>query len=192
MNSASAQGGTGSQNAVGAAVDSGAGAEVGTGVGADADAGPGTPDRVGYRETLRAPASWWFLAFLFGLSLGIIPLPMAGPWWALLSLVVGTLLSFWAVAAYGRVVIQVTGTTLKAGPATLPASALGAAVTLDAERARALRTYEADPRAFLLLRSYVMTAVRVEIADPADPTPYLYLSTRRPKELAAAVNALTR
>lgn len=192
MNSASAQDGTGSQNAVSTAVgpeaDTAAVAEVGTG----ADTVPGTRDRVGYQETLRAPASWWFLAFLFGLSLGIIPLPIAGPWWALLSLVVGTLLSFWAVAAYGRVVIQVTGATLKAGPATLPASALGAAVTLDAERARALRTFEADPRAFLLLRSYVTTAVRVEIADPADPTPYLYLSTRRPKELAAAVNALTR
>jgi hypothetical protein len=180
MNSASSQGGIGSQDAVGAAV------------GASAGAGPGTRDRVGYHETLRAPASWWVIAFLFGLSLGIVPLPIAGPWWALLSLVVGTLLSFWAVVAYGRVAIQVTGAALKAGPATLPASALGAAVTLDAERARALRTYEADPRAFLLLRSYVSTAVRVEIADPADPTPYLYLSTRRPKELAAAVNALTR
>jgi hypothetical protein len=96
------------------------------------------------------------------------------------------------LAAYGRLAIHVTGTALEAGPATLPASALGAAIALDAERARALRTYEADPRAFLLLRSYVSTAVRVEVADPADPTPYLYLSTRRPKELAAAVNALTR
>ena len=145
-----------------------------------------------YAETLRAPASWWLLAFLFGLSFGLIPLPIAGPWWALLSLVAVTLLSGWAVAAYGRVAIRVTGAALEAGPATLPASALGPAIALDAERARALRTYEADPRAFLLLRSYVSTAVRVEVADPADPTPYLYLSSRRPKELAAAVNALTR
>jgi hypothetical protein len=39
-------------------------------------------------------------------------------------------------------------------------------------------------RAFMLLRGYVPTAVRVEVSDPDDPTPYLYLSTRRPEQLA--------
>ena len=145
-----------------------------------------------YHETLRAPVSWWVIAFMFGLSLGIIPLPVAGPWWALLGLVGGTALSFWVVVAYGHVEIHVSGAELKAGRATLPAAALGPADALDGEGARALRTYEADPRAFLLLRSYVSTAVRVEVDDPADPTPYLYLSSRRPEQLAAAVNALPR
>lgn len=145
-----------------------------------------------YREKLRAPVSYWVIAFLFGLSLGIILL-VEGPWWSLIGLVGGTALGGWAVLAYGRPVIEVLPDgTLKAGSAVLPASALGPALALDAERARALRTYEADPRAFLLLRSYIPTAVRVEIADPADPTPYLYLSTRRPKRLAAVVNALPR
>ena len=151
----------------------------------------GSPD-VRYREKLRAPMSYWFIGFLFGLSLAIIML-VVSPWWSLVALVAGTALSEWAVVAYGGKVIEVSADgTLKAGSATLPASALGPALALDAERARALRSYEADPRAFLLLRSYVTTAVRVEVSDPADPTPYLYLSTRRPKELAAAVNALTR
>ncbi|HEV2344434.1 MAG TPA: DUF3093 domain-containing protein [Actinocrinis sp.] len=146
----------------------------------------------GYRETLRAPLSYWLIAFLFGLSIAIILLVMS-PWWSLAGLVLVTALGGWAVVAYGRPVIEVLSDgTLKAGPATLPASALGAALALDAEHARALRTYEADPRAFLLLRSYIPTAVRVEIADPADPTPYLYLSSRRPTQLAAVVNALPR
>jgi Protein of unknown function (DUF3093) len=146
----------------------------------------------GYRERLRAPLSYWLISFLFGLSIGIILL-VQSPWWSLIGLVGGTALSWWAVVAYGSPVIEVLPDgTLKAGSATLPASALGTAVALDAERARALRTYEADPRAFLLLRSYIPTAVRVEIADPADPTPYLYLSSRRPKRLAAVVNALPR
>jgi DUF3093 family protein len=39
-----------------------------------------------------------------------------------------------------------------------------------------------------LLRSYVPTAVRVDVTDPADPTPYLYLSTRRPEKLAKALS----
>lgn len=149
-------------------------------------------DRIRYREKLRAPLSYWFIGFLFGLSLAIIVL-VVSPWWSLVALVAGTALSEWAVVAYGGKVIEVSADgTLKAGSATLPASALGPALALDAERARALRSYEADPRAFLLLRSYIPTAVRVEIADPADPTPYLYLSSRRPKQLAAVVNALPR
>jgi hypothetical protein len=146
----------------------------------------------GYREKLHAPPSYWLIAFLFGLSLGIILL-VESPWWSLIGLLGGTALGGWAVMAYGRPVIEVLPDgTLKAGSAMLPASALGPALALDAEHARALRTYEADPRAFLLLRSYIPTAVRVEIADPADPTPYLYLSSRRPKQLAAVVNALPR
>lgn len=152
----------------------------------------GAEQAPGYREQLRAPLSYWLIAFLFGVSLGIILLVMS-PWWSLAGIVGGTALGGWAVAAYGRPVIEVLPEgTLKAGSAVLPASALGPAVALDAERARALRTYEADPRAFLLLRSYIPTAVRVEIADPADPTPYLYLSSRKPKRLAAVVNALPR
>lgn len=152
----------------------------------------GAEQATGYRERLHAPWSYWLIAFLFGLSLGIILL-VEGPWWSLIGLVAGTAMGGWTVVAYGRPVIEVLPDgTLKAGSAMLPASALGSALALDAERARALRTYEADPRAFLLLRSYIPTAVRVDIADPADPTPYLYLSSRRPKRLAAVVNALPR
>jgi hypothetical protein len=147
---------------------------------------------VRYREQLRAPLSYWFLGLLFGLSLAIIVL-VVSPWWSLTALVAGTALSEWAVVAYGRPVIEIRADgTLQAGSAALPAVALGAAQPLDRERARALRTYEADPRAFMLLRSYIPTAVRVDVVDPADPTPYLYLSSRRPKQLAAAVNALSR
>jgi hypothetical protein len=148
-------------------------------------------DETVYREALRAPVSWWVIAFLGGLSLAIILL-VVSPWWSLAGLVGGAAACGWAVAAYGRIVIEVRGGVLKAGNATLPASALGAALALDADRARALRTYEADSRAFLLLRSYVSTAVRVEVSDPTDPTPYLYLSSRRPVQLTAAINALTR
>lgn len=61
---------------------------------------------------------------------------------------------------------------------------------LDAEEARAWRTYKADARAFMLLRGYVETAVRVEVTDPDDPTPYVYLSTRNPQGLAAALSTI--
>jgi hypothetical protein len=78
---------------------------------------------------------------------------------------------------------------LEAGTARLPLTALGAATALDAEAARRLRTTEADARAFMLLRGYVRTAVRVDVTDPEDPTPYLYLSTRRPDKLVKVLSA---
>jgi hypothetical protein len=138
-----------------------------------------------YREQLRAPASWYFIGFLFGLALACIFL-WFGPWQSLAGLVGGTLLSGWVVASYGRAGVELSGGTLKAGPAALPLSALGEARALSAEQARALQRHEADPRAFMLLRSYVKTAVRVEVVDPQDPHPYLYLSSRHPERLAAA------
>jgi hypothetical protein len=44
----------------------------------------------------------------------------------------------------------------------------------------------------MLLRSYVPTALKVEVTDPADPTPYVYLSTRSPQRLADALAAGAR
>jgi hypothetical protein len=42
----------------------------------------------------------------------------------------------------------------------------------------------------MLLRSYVPTALKVEVTDPDDPTPYIYVSTRSPERLAAALEAV--
>ncbi|GAA2952552.1 hypothetical protein GCM10011428_85390 [Streptomyces violaceus] len=79
------------------------------------------------------------------------------------------------------------GDALIAGEAKIPLAALGEAEILDAEETRAWRTHKADPRAFMLLRAYIPTALRVEVTDPEDPTPYLYLSTREPERLAEAL-----
>jgi hypothetical protein len=68
--------------------------------------------------------------------------------------------------------------------------ALGEATVLDADEAIAWRRHKADPRAFMLLRAYIPTALKVEITDPSDPTPYVYLSTRSPQRLASALDAV--
>jgi hypothetical protein len=59
---------------------------------------------------------------------------------------------------------------------------------LDAEAARRAAGVEADARAYLLLRPYLTRAVRVQVVDPADPTPYWLVSTRRPRTLAAVLS----
>ncbi|MFF9364646.1 DUF3093 domain-containing protein [Streptomyces griseoluteus] len=139
-----------------------------------------------YEERLTAPRSWWLISVLVGVSFALILLPF-GTLPLLGGLVGGTAVAAVMASAYGSPRIRVVGDALIAGDARIPVSALGAAEVLDAEEARAWRTYKADVRAFLLLRAYIPTALRVEVTDPEDPTPYLYLSTREPEKLAAAI-----
>ncbi|MGW0769613.1 DUF3093 domain-containing protein [Streptomyces sp. NPDC002676] len=141
-----------------------------------------------YEERLTAPRSWWVISFLVGLSLALILLPY-GTLPMLGGLAGGTAAAAVAASSYGSLRIRVVGGSLIAGEAKIPVSALGGSEILDPEEARAWRTYKADTRAFLLLRSYIPTALRVEVTDPQDPTPYLYLSTREPERLAAAIEA---
>ncbi|MFD3839389.1 DUF3093 domain-containing protein [Streptomyces sp. NPDC058642] len=139
-----------------------------------------------YEERLTAPRSWWLISFLVGVSCALILLPF-GTLPLLGGLVGGTAVAAVAASSYGSLRIRVVGGSLIAGEAKIPVTALGAAEVLDAEEARAWRTYKADTRAFLLLRAYIPTALRVEVTDPEDPTPYLYLSTREPERLAEAI-----
>ncbi|MFE7934836.1 DUF3093 domain-containing protein [Streptomyces sp. NPDC057456] len=141
-----------------------------------------------YEERLTAPRSWWFVSFLVGVSMALILLPF-GTLPLLGGLVGGTAAAAVVASSYGSVRIRVVGDSLIAGEAKIPVAALGGTEVLDADEARAWRTYKADTRAFLLLRSYIPGALRVEVTDPDDPTPYLYLSTREPERLAEALRA---
>ncbi|MFD9221074.1 DUF3093 domain-containing protein [Streptomyces sp. NPDC060064] len=147
------------------------------------------PSAPHYEERLTAPRSWWLITALVGVAGGLILLPL-GPLALLGGLIAATAVAAVVVSSYGSVRIRVVAGSLVAGDARIPLSALGEAEALDAEEARAWRSYKADTRAFMLLRSYVPTALRVEVTDPDDPTPYLYLSTRDPKALAAALAAV--
>ncbi|MCX4696535.1 DUF3093 domain-containing protein [Streptomyces sp. NBC_01408] len=139
-------------------------------------------------ERLTAPHSWWGIAVLIGLACALMLLPL-GTLPLLAGLVGGTALSGLLVSSYGSARVRVVNGALAAGDARIPVTALGEPEILDAEESRAWRTYKADTRAFMLMRSYVPTAVRIEVTDPADPTPYVYVSTREPLALAAAIRA---
>ncbi|MFF3492418.1 DUF3093 domain-containing protein [Streptomyces sp. NPDC002795] len=139
-----------------------------------------------YDERLNAPRSWWLITFMVGVVGAIILLPF-GPLPLLGGFVGGLLIAAVITSAYGSARVRVVADSLVAGDAKIPLSALGEVHVLDAEEARAWRTYKSDPRAFMLLRSYVTTAVRAEITDPSDPTPYVYVSTREPEALAKAL-----
>ncbi|MFG2621472.1 DUF3093 domain-containing protein [Streptomyces sp. NPDC048507] len=139
-------------------------------------------------ERLSAPRSWWGIAALTGVACALMLLPL-GALPPLAGLVGGTALTGMLVSSYGSARVRVVNGSLAAGDARIPVAALGEPEVLEAEEARAWRTYKADMRAFMLMRSYVPTAVRVEVTDPDDPTPYVYVSTREPLALAAAIRA---
>lgn len=140
-----------------------------------------------YREQVRVPASWWLLAVPVILILGSevwagLSLAVAVSVYALLTAVIAGFLLSWGAAT-----IEVTDGTLRAGRDTLPLDSVGDVVALDEEQAALLRGPRADPAAHLMLRPYLKRAVYIAVADPASEIPYWLVGTRRPAELAAAI-----
>jgi Protein of unknown function (DUF3093) len=140
-----------------------------------------------YRERLFVPASYWVLAVPVVVLLGgeayfiaggiIPPLTMA-----VIAIVVCSFLVNW-----GSATIEVTGGVLRAGRDSLPLGEASEAIALDERQAMLLRGPRADPAAHILLRPYLKRAVYVGIAEPTEGVPYWLLATRRPDELAAAI-----
>jgi hypothetical protein len=153
----------------------------------------GTPralpaDGVLYRERIGAAVWMWLLWAGLVLSVWLALLVVVGPLWcSVVAVAAGALSAAGLVRSAARV--EVGGGELRAGRAHIPLPLLGAPQVLDAEAARRLRGPAFDPRAFHLLRSWVPGAVMVDVVDPEDPTPYWYVSSRRPEQLAAAIRA---
>lgn len=140
-----------------------------------------------YRERLRVPFRWWALGTLlvgsFWLAMVVaVPEPLA---WAVTAALFLILLV--ALRTYGSSRILVTDEWLFAGRASVQRSFLGPTHSLDATQMRSLAGPEANASAYLLLRPYISTGVRIVIDDPRDPTPYWLLSSRRASALAAAL-----
>jgi hypothetical protein len=122
---------------------------------------------------------------MLGVAVGAATSSAAG--WAL-GLAVGALCAWALERASWELRVDEAGFHL--GPVLLPASNVGDAESLDPTAARRLRGVDADARAFIVIRGWVRTAARVDVADDLDPTPYWMVSTRRPVELASALAAL--
>jgi hypothetical protein len=146
-------------------------------------------DRAGvvYDESLRVPLRWWAVATMFLASLLLAFLVALSPGLSFLLAGLVTALTVAVFVGYGRAHIVVADGTLQAGRARIPVSLLAEPVALDAERTRQVAGVDADARAYLVLRPYIGRSVRVQVEDPADPTPYWLLSTRHPRTLAAVL-----
>lgn len=144
-------------------------------------------DMTTYRERLIAPPSWWVVAAAFGLVWGWLMLVATNPPIAIGTAVVATTVAGALVWGYGSVVVEAGPQGLRVGKAHLPPAHIGAAEALDPRGFREQLGPHADARAWLRTRPYIEGGIRVEVADPSDPTPYWLVSSRRPQALAAAL-----
>ncbi|HEX2892505.1 MAG TPA: DUF3093 domain-containing protein [Marmoricola sp.] len=140
-----------------------------------------------YRERLHVPLRWWVQATMF-LATVWLALIVALPGWlawsasgSLFALVYGV---FWWL---GSAEVAVRGGVLYAGHAHVPLYHLGGAEALDKDATRRVHGIDADARAFLVTRPYIKRSVKVTLDDPRDPTPYWLISSRHPRQLAAAL-----
>lgn len=141
-----------------------------------------------YAERLSAPASLWVAVAAFAVVLGVSFAAALGP--------VAGAVAFAGPALAGSLLlrrtaaeVRVEDSVLWAGPAHIPVSALGPARALTPAQAREVRGPGSDPAAYHLIRGWVPAGVLAEVRDPQDPTPYWFVASRRPEELAAAIEA---
>ena len=85
--------------------------------------------------------------------------------------------------------VEVRGGELRAGRAHVPVAVLSGPRALRGDELRAALGPELDARAYVCLRGWIRSAVRVDLQDPLDPTPYWVVSTRRPDLLVTALAA---
>ena len=97
--------------------------------------------------------------------------------------------SILTVAVLLSPLIVVDENRLLAGHIAIPVVALGKAQVLEGEAVRQQLGPKLDARSQRVIRGEIKSALKIEVIDESDPTPYLLITTRNPEELASALLA---
>jgi len=84
--------------------------------------------------------------------------------------------------------IKVTKGWLLVGPAAIERAFIHNFKALEASEYKRVRGVAADPASYLQIRFWVNTAIKIDLRDPKDKTPYWLISTNRANELAKLLN----
>lgn len=87
--------------------------------------------------------------------------------------------------------IEINSTELRVGKAHIAFEFLGRAENLSIEDMRKLRTRDADPAAYLGIRFWTPTGIKVSIHDSRDSTPYWVITSKNGEALAKVLNSIT-
>ncbi|WP_125777767.1 DUF3093 domain-containing protein [Antribacter gilvus] len=145
-----------------------------------------TPTTSDFRERLLPGPGGW----LGTVGLGAIAAIALWPVDHLLGGIAGIAVCVACVVALALTspVVEVADGELRAGSARVPVRLLGDPVPLDVEAMRHELGPGLDGRAYVCLRAWARTGVKVALDDPSDPAPYWLVSTRRPDRLVAAIS----
>ncbi|HEU5469888.1 MAG TPA: DUF3093 domain-containing protein [Actinophytocola sp.] len=142
-----------------------------------------------YSERLYVTWYWWPLPVLAATILAAeVHMGYSGirswlPYVILIPLTVALIVKL------GRTRIAVADGELRVADARLPLEFVGAVEWFPAEQKRRVLGPRLDPAAFVVHRGWVGPVLRVQLTDPADPTPYWLFSTRHPQRLAEILRA---
>lgn len=98
-------------------------------------------------------------------------------------------LAIWAALFFLAPVIRVGKTTLSVGRASIPRQMVGKIDEITKDQIFQERGPRLDPAAYKVFQGTVKTAIKIEVKDPNDPTPYWIISTRKPSQLATVLRA---
>jgi hypothetical protein len=137
-----------------------------------------------FKEVLRPPI--WVLAFIYFLLLSLV----IGLWAAFDNTVaftsfVAATIAIIYIAYAMRSTITFDGEELRIDRAHIESKYLGKVTILDSGAMRLLRTRDADPAAYLAIKFWAPTGIKIEVTDPRDPTPYWLITSKRGEEIAA-------
>jgi hypothetical protein len=108
-----------------------------------------------------------------------------------IGLIIGSVLvlAIWWTMFFLSPVIRVREKSLSVGVVSIPRSLLGRIEVIAKDQIFQERGPKLEPAAFKVFQGTVKTAVKIEISDPSDPTPYWIISTRKPIQLASALES---
>lgn len=159
------------------------------GSGTEAPATKVKRNRAGYSERLYVTWYWWPLPMLAALILAAEVHMGYGGVRAWLPYVVLLPLTAAIIFRTGRTRVWIDGDELRVGDARLPLSFVGVVQIIPVKAKRKALGPQLDPAAFVVHRGWVGPLLRVQLTDPADPTPYWVFSTRHPERLAEQLRA---
>ena len=135
-----------------------------------------------FKEVIRPPL--WLLAFIYFMFLSLVIAVWAalGNFSALITFIALTI-ALLAIAVMARSEVRVIENELVIGKAHIGVKYLADVEILDKDAMSLLRTRDADPAAFLAIKFWISTGVKITLKDQRDSTPYWLVSCKKGKEL---------
>lgn len=141
-----------------------------------------------YKERVLPSIYFYVASIALPLSLILVALPFSEL--VAFGLAIASIPTVLVLSWLGSPLISLTDSNLSIGQVSIENEYLGKAEVIDSESAFLERGAKLDARAFTKFQIGVKQLVKIEITDPADPTPYWLIATRNPEVLAGLINKL--